>query len=70
MAEFAYNNTINANPSHMLLKLNCSYHLCVSLKNETNPYLKSCLAEKLIKELRNLIFIYQQNLFHIQKLQK
>ena len=64
MAKFAYNNIKNANTSHTLFEFNCGYHLQVSFKDNVDLCSKSRFANKLVKELRELIDIYQQNLFH------
>ena len=70
MAEFAYNNAKNANTSHTPFKLNCGFHPQVSFEDDIDPCFKSRFANKLAKELKKLIDIYQQNLLHAQKLQK
>ena len=70
MAEFAYNNTKNASTNHTLFELNCSFHPRVSFKDNVDPCFRSCSADKLTKELKELMDIYQQNLFYAQKLQK
>ena len=70
MAEFAYNNAKNLSTSHRPFKLNCSYHSRMLYKEEVNPYPKSKSEDKLLAELRELMFIYQENLHHAQKLQK
>lgn len=69
MVEFAYNNARNINTSHIEIKLNYGYHPCVSFKDDTHPYKKFCLADKLAKELKNVISIYQQSLLYTQELQ-
>ncbi len=65
MAEFAYNNIKNTSTSHILFKLNYGYHLIVLFKDKINPDLRSHFANKLAKELRELIEICYQNLLHI-----
>ena len=55
MAKFAYNNAKNASINHILFKLNCSYYPRVSFKENVNPYLRFCSANKLVKKLRELI---------------
>ena len=67
MTEFIYNNVKNASISHILFKLNCGYHPCILFEDNANSRSKSCLAEELAKELRDLMFIYQQYLFYIQE---
>ncbi len=64
MAEFAYNNGKNTSTSYTLFELNYGYHPKVLFEDETNSHLKSCLANKLAKKLRELIEICCQNLLH------
>ena len=70
MAEFAYNNAKNASTGHTLFELNCGYHPYVSYEENLDPHLKSRFAEKLSSELRKLMTVCQQNVYHAQKLQK
>ena len=70
MAEFTYNNAKNASTSYTPFELNYGFHLKVSFKNNIDPHSRSCSTDKLVKELRELMDIYQQNLFYAQKLQK
>lgn len=56
--EFAYNNRKNANIGHICFEFNCGYHFCVFFKDKFNSYSKFYLANKLVKELRNLVLIY------------
>ena len=70
MAEFAYNNVKNTSTGHTFFKLNCGYHLKVFFKEDFDPQSRSCSANKLAKELRKLIEVCCQNLFHAQELQK
>ena len=72
IAEFAYNNAKNASTGYTSFKLNCGYHLCVSYKEKEilNPCSKSKTVEELFSELRKLMIVCQQNLYHTQKLQK
>ena len=70
IAEFAYNNAKNVSTGHTSFKFNCGFHPQVSFENKVDSYSRSCYPNKLAKELRNLMDIYQQNLFHAQKLQK
>lgn len=70
IVKFAYNNAKNMTTDHISFEFNCNYHLFISFEDETNPCLKFRSANKLAKELRNLILIYQQILLHTQKLQK
>ena len=70
MAKFAYNNTKNASTSHTQFKFNCSYHLSVFFKEDTNPCFWSKTAEELLAELREPITVCRNNLQYAQKLQK
>lgn len=67
MAKFVYNNIkININISSMIFELNYDYYPYVLFEDEVYAYSKSCLAKDLAKELKDLILIYQQNLFYTQ----
>lgn len=68
MAEFAYNNVKNATTNHTLFEFNYDYHLCIFFEDEFDFCTRFYSANKLVKELGELISIYQQNLFHAQKL--
>ena len=70
MAEFAYNNAKNASTGFMPFELNCGYYPRISYKEDLDPYSKSRIAEELSSELRELMTMYQQNLYHAQELQK
>ena len=70
MAEFAYNNAKNASTGHTPFELNCGFHPRVSFKDDVDPRSRSCSANELAKELRELMEICQQNLLHAQELQK
>lgn len=70
MAEFVYNNIKNINTGYTLFELNYGYHPSVFFEDKTNLCSKSCLVNKLTKELRDLISVCQQNLLHTQELQK
>ena len=70
MAEFAYNNVKNASTGHTPFKLNCGFYLQVSFKDDIDLCFRSRFANKLVKDLRKLMDICQQNLLHTQKLQK
>ena len=70
MTEFAYNNAKNTSTGHTPFELNCGYHLRVFFKDNVDPCLRSCFANKLAKELRELIEVCYQNLLHVQELQK
>ena len=70
MAEFAYNNAINASIGHTPFELNCGYHTWMSFKEKVNPHFKLKLADKLSAELKDLMCVCQENLHHAQELQK
>ncbi len=70
MAEFAYNNAKNASTGRTPFKFNCVYHPRVSFKEDVDPRSRSCSANELAEELRELMEVCYQNLFHAQKLQK
>ena len=70
MAEFVYNNAKNANTDFMPFELNCGYHPRVSYKEDFDLRSKLRNAEELSSELRELITVCQQNLYHAQELQK
>ena len=70
MAEFAYNNAKNASTGHMPFELNCGYHPRMSYEEEVDPRSKSKSADKLSAELRELMIVCQENLYHTQELQK
>ena len=70
MAEFVYNNAKNISTGHTFLKLNCSYHPKVSFEEDIDRCSKSRSADELIEELRELIEICCQKIFHAQELQK
>ena len=70
MAEFAYNNAKNLTTGYTPFKLNYDYYPKVLFKKNLNLYFKSYFADKLAKELRELIEICCQNLLYIQELQK
>ncbi len=64
MAEFAYNNAKNASTGHTPFELNCCYHFRVSIKEDVDPHLRSCSADKLAEELRELMEVCFQNFLH------
>ncbi len=70
MPEFAYNNAKNASTSHTPFELNCGYHLRVSFEEDVDPRSRSCSANELVEELRELIEVCCQNFLHAQELQK
>ena len=64
MAKFANNNAKNASIGHILFKLNCGYYPKVLFKEDINLRSRSCSADKLAKELRELIEVCYQNLLY------
>ena len=64
MAEFAYNNAKNANTGHTPFELNCGYHPRISYEEEVDSRSKSKSADKLSAELRELMIVCQENLYH------
>ena len=64
IAEFAYNNAKNASTSHTPFELNCGYHPRVSFKEDIDSRSRSCSANELAEELKELIEVCCQNLFH------
>ena len=64
MAEFAYNNAKSSSTGHTFFELNCSYHFCVFLEEDTNPHSQSKSVDKLSAELRDLMTICRENLHH------
>ncbi len=69
-AEFAYNNAKNASTGHTPFELNYGYHPRVSFEEDVNPRSRSCSANKLVEELRELMEVCYQNLLYAQELQK
>ena len=70
MAEFTSNNAKHASTEYMSLELNCRCHPRIFYKDDVVPRSKSKVADKLTKELRNLMAAYKENLQHAQELQK
>ena len=70
MVKFAHNNAKNASTSHTPFKLNYGYYPKVFFKEDVDPCSKSRSANKLAKELKELIEVCCQNLLHAQELQK
>ena len=68
IAEFAYNNAKNASTGHTSFELNCGFYSRVFFENNVNLCSRSCFANELAKELKKLMDICQQNLFHAQEL--
>ncbi len=70
MAEFTKNNAKNASTGHTPFELNCGYHPRVSFKEDVDPRSRSCSANELAEELRELMEVCCQNLLYAQELQK
>ena len=70
MAEFAYNHAKNASTGHTPFELNCGYHSRMSYKEEVDFCFKLKSADKLSAELRELMFVCQENLHYAQELKK
>ena len=68
MAEFVYNNAKNASTGHTPFKLNYGFYSRVFFKNDVDLCSKSRSANKLVKELKELMDICQQNLLYTQEL--
>ena len=68
MTEFVYNNTKNTSTSHMLFELNCGYQARMLYKKKADSRFKSKSAQELSAKLRELIIVYQENLYHAQEL--
>ena len=64
MVKFAYNNAKNASTSHTPFELNYGYYFKFLFEENINPYSISCYANKLAKELGELMEVCCQNLFH------
>ena len=70
MAEFAYNNAKNASTSHTLFELNCGYHAWILYEEDVDPRSQFKFPDELSAELRELMIVCRENLFHAQELQK
>ena len=70
MAEFAYNNPKNSSTGHTPFELNCSYHPWMSYKEDVDSRSQSKSVDKLLTELRELMIVCRENLYHAQELQK
>ena len=70
MAKFAYNNSKNASIGHMFFKLNCSYQPRILYKEEVDYRSQSKSLDELAEELKELIIVCCENLYHTQELQK
>ena len=54
----------------MPFELNCGYHPRMLYEEEVDPHSQSKSADELSAELKELMIVYQENLYHAQKLQK
>ncbi len=68
MTEFAYNNAKNASTGHTSFELNYGYHPKNTSKEDVDPRSRSRSANELDKELRELMEVCCQKLFHAQEL--
>lgn len=66
-AEFVQNNAQNTNIGYRFFKLNCTYHPHIFLEDKFDSCFRSCSTNELVKKLKKLILIYQQNLVHAQE---
>ena len=64
MAEFTYNNAKNVNTGHTPFELNYDYHPQMLYKEKVDSHSKSKSADKLSAELRELMIVCQENLYH------
>ena len=70
IVEFTYNNAKNASIGHTLFELNCRYYPRVFFKEDVDPRSRSCSANELAEELKELIEVCYQNLLYAWDLQK
>ena len=70
MAEFVYNNSKNASTGHISFKLNYGYHFRMLYEEKVDPRSQSKSADKLSEQLRELMVVCHENLYHAQELQK
>ena len=70
MAEFAYKNARNISTDHIPFELNCGYHPWMLYEEDGDPRSQSKSADKLSAELRELMIVCRENLYHAQELQK
>ena len=68
MAKFAYNNAKNASTSHTLFEFNYSYYFRILYEKKIDSHSKSQLADELLAELRELMIVCWENLYHAQEL--
>ena len=70
MVKFAYNHAKNATTGHMHFELNCGYHPWMSYEEDVDPGSRSKLADELSGELKELLIVCRENLYHAQELPK
>ena len=68
IAEFTYNNAKNASIKHLPFELNCGYYSRMSYKEEVDLLSQSMLTDEFLVELRELMVICCENLYHAQEL--
>ena len=68
MTKFAYKNTKIIKIEYISFKLKSEYYLQVLFTKDTNLYFKSILVNKLADKVKNLMSVYQKNLYYTQKL--
>ena len=64
VVKFAYNNAKNASTGHTPFELNCGYHFRMLYKKNVNSRSQSKSADELLAELRELMIVWQENLYH------
>lgn len=70
MAEFAYNNAKNTSTGSTPFELNYGYYIRVLFKEDVDFYSRSCFANKLAEELKELMEICYHNLLNKWELLK
>lgn len=68
MADFVYNNTKNINISHTHFKFNYKYDFYIFYKKNNNFYFNSKSINELLGQLKNILDVYQNNIYYIHKL--
>ena len=69
MAEFTYNNAKNVSFGYTPFELNSGYHSWMSYKDNIDSYFKLKSADNLSAELKELMIVYRENLYHAQEIQ-
>lgn len=70
MAKYVYINAKNSSLSYTPLHLNCKYYFCIFDKNDIHFCSKLKAAEKLCKEIKDIIKTYCKNLYQTQDFQR